>query len=261
MPDALIGSSGFVGGNLLRQRPFEALYRSTNIAEIAGRSFGTVVCAGAPAEKWKANREPDRDRESLGRLREALDRVEAEQLILISTVDVFGSPIEVDEDSEVATEGLHPYGLHRYELEQFVRGRFPNALIVRLPGLFGTGLKKNIVYDFLHGNAVDRIHSESRFQFYGLDRLWADIRTAQDFGLKLVHLTTAPVSVADVARHAFGFEFRQAPEGVPPASYDFRTRHGALYGASGPYLLEPGASLASLRNFVARERARMSATS
>ena len=62
MTDALIGYSGFVGGTLLRQRAFEARYRSTNIGSIAGGEFELVVCAGAPAQKWIANRDPEADR-------------------------------------------------------------------------------------------------------------------------------------------------------------------------------------------------------
>ena len=49
---ALIGNTGFVGGNLLRQQPFDALFNSKNIDDIAGRSFDLVVCAGVRAEKW-----------------------------------------------------------------------------------------------------------------------------------------------------------------------------------------------------------------
>ena len=61
MNNALIGYTGFVGSTLSKQAPFESLYRSTNIGEIAGQSFETVVCAGAPAQKWIANREPEAD--------------------------------------------------------------------------------------------------------------------------------------------------------------------------------------------------------
>jgi nucleoside-diphosphate-sugar epimerase len=254
MPDALIGHSGFVGGNLLRQRPFDALFRSTDIDQIAGWSFDTIVCAGAPAEKWRANQDPDADRASLARLKESLAQARAGRFILISTVDVFSRPIEVDEDSPVSTEGLHAYGRHRYELEQFVRERFPWALVVRLPGLFGRGLKKNFIYDFFYDNNVQKIHSGGVFQFYGLDRLWPDIEVAQRAGLKLVHLTTEPVSVAEVAEHAFGRRFDNAPEGVTPVRYDLRTRHAALYGATGPYLMDKAATLAAIRTFVESER-------
>ena len=46
MTNGLIGYSGFVGSTLLKQAAFEARYRSTNIGEIEGRSFDTLVCAG-----------------------------------------------------------------------------------------------------------------------------------------------------------------------------------------------------------------------
>src|SRR5436190_17375580 len=62
VPDALIGASGFVGTTLQRQTHFDALYRSTNIGQIDGLSFDVVVCAGAPAQKWLANRDPSGDR-------------------------------------------------------------------------------------------------------------------------------------------------------------------------------------------------------
>ena len=57
--------SGYVGSTLLKQVPFEALYRSTNIGNIEGRYFDTVVCAGAdaPAQKWIANRDPEADKQ------------------------------------------------------------------------------------------------------------------------------------------------------------------------------------------------------
>ncbi|MFO0958329.1 MAG: hypothetical protein U0800_13020 [Isosphaeraceae bacterium] len=254
MPDALIGHTGFVGGNLLRQRPFDALYRSTDIGELAGKAFDTIVCAGAPAEKWKANQDPERDRANLAPLRDALAKARADRLILLSTVDVFGRPIGVDEDTPVETDGLHAYGLHRYELEQFARDHYDRVLVVRLPGLFGRGLKKNVIYDFLHDNQVEKIHSEAAFQFYGLDRLWADIATALDAGLDLIHLTTEPVTVRELIGHAFDREFRNEPPGVTAARYDFQTRHAALYGARGRYIQDRRGVLDDIRAFVASER-------
>src|SRR5581483_4392348 len=145
-----------------------------NVEQIAGRSFDLVVVAGAPAEKWKANADPSRDHASIERLVRALDQVNARKLVLISTVDVFISPVGVDEDSPTPITDLHTYGRNRRWLEQMVLARF-DAHVVRLPGLYGHGLKKNIIYDFLNDNDVQKVDSRGVFQFYDLGRLWSDI--------------------------------------------------------------------------------------
>src|SRR5690348_13885836 len=133
---ALIGHTGFLGGVLQRQTSFDATFNSKNIEAIGGKTFDLVVCAGAPAEKWKANRAPEADRENIERLIRAIERVDAGYVVVISTVDVFLPPIAVDENSPVRLEGLHPYGVHRRMLEEAVAARFP-SLIVRLAGLYG----------------------------------------------------------------------------------------------------------------------------
>lgn len=68
MTFALIGFSGFVGSSLIKQACFESLYRSTNIRDIEGQSIDTVVCAGAPAQKWIANWEPEADHQKIDAL-------------------------------------------------------------------------------------------------------------------------------------------------------------------------------------------------
>lgn len=249
MARGLIGYSGLVGSNLLSQTDFDDLYRSTNIETLAGRRFELLVCAGMPAEKWRANQQPEVDRASLQRLQRALAKVQAERVVLISTVDVFGSPCGVDEQSEVNTEQLHPYGLHRYELERWVAERFPTR-VLRLPGLFGPGLKKNIIYDLLHGKSLQGVHPLSRYQFYNLTRLWADIVRAEEAGLPLVHLATEPVSVADVARIGFGVEFSDQPTEVEPVAYDFRSLHAGLWGGTNGYLLPAAEVLQQVQQFV-----------
>src|SRR5437764_15075787 len=96
---ALIGYTGFVGGNLLRHRTFDACFNSSNIDEITGRNFDLVVCAGARAEKWKANADPKGDLDNIETLIRALSSVEARRLALLSTVDVFPDAVAVDEGS------------------------------------------------------------------------------------------------------------------------------------------------------------------
>jgi nucleoside-diphosphate-sugar epimerase len=246
MRAALIGHTGFVGGNLLREYPFAARYHSANIDAIAGAHFDLVVCAGAPAAKWKANQDPIADRANLGRLMAALDRVTARRFVLISTVDVYGRAISVDE--ECPPSGASAYGRHRLELEQFVRERF-HALIVRLPALFGPGLKKNAVYDLINNNQIDKIDTRSVFQFYNVRHLWRDVRIAAGARLPLIHLATEPVSMSEVARCVFGRNWVNHLPGDPP-SYDLRTRYAALYGGSGGYVRNKMRVLAELAEFV-----------
>jgi len=253
MPDAVIGHTGFVGGNLAAQHAFDAHYNSKNIEQIAGRSFDLLVVSGMPAAKWLANREPDADYANMQRLLTALAKARADQVVLVSTIDVYPEPRGVDEDTPIDPDGHHAYGRHRFLLEQAVQRLFRSVLTVRLPGLFGDGLKKNAIYDLLHGNETHKIHCDAVYQFYGLDNLWADVLTALEAGLTLVNFATEPVRVADVAKEAFGLDFDNRPDYDPP-SYDFHTRHAALFGGQGPYMADRRSVMNGLKAFADRER-------
>lgn len=245
MTRALIGHTGFIGQNLARALPFDDHFNSTNIESIAGRRYDEVWCAGLPAAKWIANREPEKDRENLERLERALESVQASHFVLISTIDVYPRPIEVDEDTPIDVTGHHAYGRHRLEFEEFVRGRWP-ATIVRLPGMFGRGLKKNAIYDLLHDNNVAAISPEGVFQFYDVDWLVEDVNDARRLGRTLVNLATEPVSMREVAQRVFHTTL--AGSGAA-ARYDFRSK----YAPSG-YFRGKEAVLAAMTAFVRSSR-------
>lgn len=252
MSNALIGFTGFVGSTLARQTPFDALLRSTNIGEIQDRTFDTVVCAGAPAQKWIANRDPEADRKKIEGLIDHLRTVRCETFVLISTVDVFKDPQGVDEGSAVDELGLHAYGLNRRLLECFVEDHFPRHLIVRLPGLVGPGLRKNVIFDFLNQNNLAAIDSRGSFQFYPMVNLWYDIQTALHAGLSLIHLTAEPITVAEVSRRGFGSLFDQPLEGHA-ASYSMQTRHANLFGAQGRYQYSARETVLAVRAYAQSE--------
>lgn len=252
MANALIGFSGFVGSTLLKQANFESLFRSSNIRDIAGQSFDTVVCAGAPAQKWIANREPNEDRKKIDGLMAHLKTIQCKIFVLISTVDVFKNPIAVNENTPVDEAGLQAYGLHRRLLEKFVESHFTNHLIVRLPGLVGPGLRKNVIFDFLNDNKLQAIDSRGVFQFYPMVSLWSDIQTALKAGLKLVHLTAEPISVGDVSEQAFGKTFDNAVANSP-ATYDLRTCHAHIFGASGHYQYSARETIQAIRAYAQSE--------
>lgn len=250
--NALIGYTGFVGSTLLKQAVFEHLYRSTNISDIAGKVFDTVVCAGAPAQKWIANREPEADRQKIEDLIALLKSMRCKTFVLISTVDVFKNPLGIDEDSIVDEYELHAYGLHRRLLEKFVESHFPNHLITRLPGLVGPGLRKNVIFDFLNDNNLHAIDSRSVFQFYPMVNLWYDIQTALDAGLRLVHLTAEPINVADISVQGFGKPFKQ-DQVNSPAVYEMHTQHAQLFGSSGHYQYSRRETIQAIRAYVQSE--------
>jgi hypothetical protein len=252
MSSALIGYTGFVGSSLLRQRPFEHLYRSTNVGEIAGRTFDLVVCAGAPAQKWIANREPDADREKIDGLIGRIGTIRCGTFVLISTVDVFKSPLGPTEETAIEMNGLHPYGAHRRMLEEFVERQFRHHLIVRLPGLVGPGLRKNVIFDLLNDNHLQAIDSRGVFQFYPMVNLCYDLQSALSLGLRLVHLTAEPIGVAEVAAAGFGRTFDQTLSGVP-AAYDMRSVHAESFGGKGGYQYSKRETIQAIRAYAQSE--------
>lgn len=253
MNSALIGFTGFVGSNLDAQSTFTDKYNSKNINEIDGKSYDLIVCAAARAEKWRINQEPEKDMAEIQSLIDHLKTINAKQFVLVSTVDVYKNPVGVNEETPIDTNDLHAYGSNRYYLEQFCRDNF-DATIVRLPGLFGTGIKKNVIFDLLHNNNVDKIHHGGSFQYYNLDNIWKDINIALDNNLKLVNFGTEPVKTEEIAKYAFGIDFNNEPEGVNAGSYDMQTLHADVFGGQGVYMQSKQQELDDIKAFVERER-------
>ena len=146
---ALVGYTGFVGSNLDAATNFDGRYNSKNISEAFGTAPDLLIYAGVPAAKYLANSAPEKDFEIILQAQENIKKIAPKKLVLISTIDIFKNPVEVDEDSLIDIENLQAYGKNRRLLEIWVRENFPDALIVRLPGLFGKNIKKNFIYDFI----------------------------------------------------------------------------------------------------------------
>lgn len=143
----LVGSTGFVGGNLLASAAFDAACHSTDVARQFGRDNDLVVYAGVPAAMYLANQDPEADLAVMRAARENLRRLAGRRVVLISSVAVYADSRGKTETDDPAGPGLAPYGANRLRLENWVREDFENALIVRLPALYGKGLKKNFLYD------------------------------------------------------------------------------------------------------------------
>lgn len=148
--NALVGYTGFVGSNIYSEGTFQHVYNSKNIKEAYDTRPDLLIYAGLRAEKYLANNAPEKDMILIEEAKKNIINIKPKKLILISTVDVYKIPMNVNEDSVIITEDLHPYGYNRYLLEEWVRRNYSESLIIRLPGLFGMNIKKNFLYDIIH---------------------------------------------------------------------------------------------------------------
>lgn len=143
----LVGSTGFVGGNLMKSHAFDAAYHSKTVSEGFGKENDLVIYAGVPAAMFLANQDPEADLAVMRAARENIRGLAPKKLVLISSICVFEDSRQKTEADEPVGENLAAYGANRLQLEQWVRQDFPDALIVRLPALYGYGLKKNFLFD------------------------------------------------------------------------------------------------------------------
>lgn len=148
--DAVIGHTGFVGGTLCRQHDFGARFNSSTIDAAAGRDFDVLVCAAAPGSMFEANRFPDRDAARMQALMDKVSAIRARRFVLISSIAVLADFAGGDDETTTAFQDDLAYGRNRRALEAFCADRFDDCLIVRLPALFGPGLRKNFVFDLLN---------------------------------------------------------------------------------------------------------------
>jgi len=214
----LIGT-GFVGGNLLEQTKFDYIYNSKNIQDIKGKEFDLLVIAAPSAVKWLANKEPEKDLNSIKDLIKNIKSCKAKKVIHLSTVDVYKSPIDVYETSEIKKEGLCPYGANRYFLEKSIRFNF-NAITIRLPALFGKGLKKNFIYDILNDNCLELTNKNSTFQLYCINHLWKDINYALREKMPILNITSDPMTAQEIAS-VLGVYFNYTD--APVVNYDVKS--------------------------------------
>lgn len=255
MTSCLIGHTGFIGGNLAHQATFTDSYNSTNIAEIEGREFDLLVCSGVTATKWWANQNAVEDRTRIAGLLSHLRHVKAKRVFVISTVDVYPVTRGVDESFDCHSVPNHAYGENRLYFEDAMTAHFPDAMICRIGGVFGPGLKKNLIYDLLHDNGVEKINLDSSFQFYNVNHVWTDLQQMEQRGLRLVNFLTEPVTMREVVQAAFPGK-AVGSEPAPLAAYDVHTRHAAAMGATGVYLEDKQAVLRGLQEFVTLESGR-----
>jgi hypothetical protein len=217
--NAIIGFSGFVGSHLIHYVGNNVDYYNTkNIDKISGHKYDIIFCAGVYAEKWRANADPETDIKQIKHLQTLLSTVECKEFILISTIDVLNCSIS---QYETRSEGDNPpiyaehaYGRHRRQLEDWVLGKYPTVRILRLPALFGLGMKKNALYDLIHKNNNENLRSHWAFQWYNIEWLVDDIEWARKGSHTVINCVTPTIVLEDIQKQDFPHTILSSKEDV-----------------------------------------------
>jgi len=221
--DAIVGASGLVG-SLLREIFSAHCYNSSNIGEIAGMRFDTIWVAAPSAVKWKANADPEADMNGIFYLLNLVSTAHARRIVHFSTVDVYGGQqlaTGPSEDSDPQSDC--PYGSHRLFLEKSWEADVVQA--VRLPGLFGKGLKKNIIFDLLEGRNYENISLASAYQWYDLGDLPNLISEINNEKHTIINVAVEPVQTSDIVSKIFPDVIEKCT-GTSAVKYDMRSRNG-----------------------------------
>lgn len=148
----LVGSTGFVGSNLMKTTSFESVYHSSDIKNAYYTKPDVLIYAGVTGTKFWANKYPEKDYDVIIHAKENIRFIEPQKIILISSIDV-NSSLECDERAYIKTNESFsiwgPYGNHRRELEKWVMNNYKDYHIIRLPAIYGSNLKKNYIYDLI----------------------------------------------------------------------------------------------------------------
>ena len=142
-----------------------------------------------------ANADPEADLAVMRAARENIRQIAPKRLVLISSIAVLADSRGVYEDSPAQdTEALPAYGKNRLQLERWVREDFPDALIVRLPALYGAGIRKNFLFD-LHTITPAMLRPEKYSELAAKSPLVKSAYTLADNGFYKLNGTADPAAL------------------------------------------------------------------
>ena len=174
----ILGGNGFVGSAFTRLcqatgREHAVLTRQ-NYEQYRGQACQVFINANGNSKKFLPRDQPLLDFDmSVRSVRSSLVDFRYDCYVHLSSCDVYpdcSTPETTREDAPIDVSRQSPYGFHKYLAEQCVRHAAPRHLIFRMGGFVGPGLRKNAIFDILHGGPL-WLHPDSELQFLHTDRL------------------------------------------------------------------------------------------
>ena len=227
----LLGGNGFVGSGFAREleragRPFKIITRE-NYHEYVGLGCDVLINANGNSSKLLGRTDPKAEfRASVLSVRDSLADFSFGTYVFLSTSDVYPNPSSLnltDESSDIDVAAQSPYGFHKYLAEQCVRHSASAWLIIRQGGFVGPGLKKNAVFDVLHGEKI-WVHPDSRFQYIHTDdSAQACLALLEQGAVRDVYNVTARGTIAVRELMQLSGRTVPAPQDVAPTSFEIST--------------------------------------
>ena len=245
----IVGAYGFIGGHLSSRYLNVRKYGRDNISELSRDNSDLIVIAAAPAKKWIANSNPEADLLNIQNLVNSVKCIGDKPCVLISTIDVFPVGELFDEAAELPLVHPEGYGTNRGHLEKELSKHLSNLRIIRLPGMYGPGLKKNLIFDLKHGKNAPIINPLSKFQFYDVRSLPGHIALLLENEFKILNLATEPILVEEIYNFCFN---SIAPDNeVTRFQYRMTTKYASqLAGRDGLYLFSKAEILAGIQQWL-----------
>lgn len=243
MKKIIIGYTGLVGQTLCRGIDFDYKFNSSNIQDLINVEDGcSLYLSCLPAAKWVANNEPVKDYENIISIFNLLKTKTYSEINLISTIDVYSESALGSNENNIPIVSKLGYGQNRYLFEVLVNSlACPIVKTIRLPGLFGIGLKKNLIFDLLNNHRVEHINPNSVLQWYDLKDLVKDITSLPKHS-ETYNLFPFPIHTSKIFELFNTVPNYNFPEGVV---YDYRTKHSESH-----YIYDQKTCLEKLKTYI-----------
>lgn len=172
----VLGGEGYVGSAY--PRLFESLglphtvITRANYDRFIGQSCDVFVNANGNSRKFVADEDPKGEFDaSVRSVLHSLEDFKAGSYVFLSTGDVY--PVQASreitrEDGAIDLRAQSRYGFHKHMAEILVRTLHPRALVMRMGGFVGPGMKKNAIFDMLNDQPV-WLTPDSELQFIRTD--------------------------------------------------------------------------------------------
>ncbi len=235
----IIGGSGFIGSNFTRIFPSTVDITREFLSSNQKIELEQLVIAAPGAKKYEINLDPNSDRDNIRRITDSIgSRIIFNELVLFSTVDVYCDSTGVDETSKVRKD--LSYGGNRAFFESELEIICSNLRIRRLAGLFGKGLRKNLLFDLINNrfDQIDNYSPNSTFQYMNIDQAIEFSLSREYSRHKIMNVVSEPVKVSEITELAKNQTAKEV-------NYDVRTNL-----SSTGYLIDSESARTSVLDFI-----------